>query len=122
EQLRFAWSRGSIAGFVNYRSNTPSLESLIIRNPGILPVELRAAFAADPVRFLLTYRELLPLFLNGVDLPLTRNTEGGARFQSTFSRLNVNGEMVYSSGRFIATQQRTLLASFSAVFSLDAAN
>jgi hypothetical protein len=122
EQLRFAWLHGSITGFINFRSNTPSLESLIIRNPGILPVELRAAFAADPVRFLLTNRDVLPFLLNGIDLPLTRNTETGVRVQSRLSRLNFNGEVVYSSGKFIATEQRTLLTSFSAIFSLDMAN
>jgi len=122
EQLRFAWLHGSITGFGNYRSNTPSLESLIIRNPALLPVELRAAFAADPVRFLLTNRDALPLLLSGVQLPLTQNTEGGVRFQSAISRLNLNGEVVYSSGKFIATEQRTLLTSLSAIISLDRAN
>jgi hypothetical protein len=122
EQLHFAWAGGSVTGFVNYRSNTPSLESLILRNPGLLPVELRAAYAADPIRFLLTNRDALPLFLNGVQLPLTLNKEGGVRLQSAFWRLNFTGEMVYSTGKFIATEQRALLTSFSTNIRLDAAN
>lgn len=122
EQLRFRWPRGFVTGFINYRSNTPSLESLIIRNPGLLPLELRAAFAADPVRFLLTNRDALPLLLSGIELPLTQNKEGGVRFQSAFTRLNISGEVAYSAGKFIATEQRTLLTSFSADLRLDGAN
>lgn len=122
EQLRYAWNGGAITGFVNYRSNTPSLEGLILRNPSLLPVELRAAFAADPVRFLLVNRDALPLLLNGVDLPLTANRESGLRLQSTLSRLNFAGELVYSVGKFMAKEQRTLLTSIGANLRLDAAN
>jgi hypothetical protein len=122
EQLRYAWASGSITGFVNYRSNTPSLESLVLRNPALLPVEFRAAFAADPVRFLLTNRDALPLLLQGIELPLTRNTESGFRLQSAFSHLNITGEMLYSVGKFRASEQRTLFTSLSANLKLDAAN
>jgi hypothetical protein len=122
EQLRLGWVGGSITGFVNYSSNTPSLESLIIRNPALLPVEFQAAFAMEPVRFLLTNRDVLPLLLNGVQLPLTQNTESGVRLQSSSSRLNFTSEIVYSVGKFIATDQRTLLTSLSVDFRLDAAN
>jgi hypothetical protein len=122
EQLRYAWKGGSITGFVNYRSNTPSLESLILRNPALLPVELRAAFVADPIRFLLANRDALPLLLNGINLPLTRNTEAGVRVQAAFRRLDVAGEAVYSIGKFKASEQRTLLTSFNANLRLDAAN
>jgi hypothetical protein len=122
EQLRYAWRRGSITGFVNYQSNTPSLEGLILRNPSLLPVELRAAFVADPVAFLLLNRDVLPLLFNGVDLPLNQNRESGLRFQSASARLNFSGEMVYSVGKFMASEQRTLLTSFGANLRLDAAN
>lgn len=122
EQLRFSWRRGSVAGFINYRSNTPSLTGLILRNPLLLPAELRPAFTTDPARFLLTNRDALPEFLSGVDLPTTRSTEAGLRLQTAFSRLNLVSEMRYSTGEILARGRRELLATFSADLKLDAAN
>lgn len=122
EQLRYTSKIGSVTGFVNYRSNTSSLESLILRNPALLPLEFRAAFAADPQRFFLTNRDALPLLLNGIQLPLTRNSEAGVRFQSAFTRLNVAADMTYSAGKFGAGQQRALATSVSANLRIDAAN
>jgi hypothetical protein len=122
EQLRYSWNRGSLTGFVNYRSNTPSLAGLIVRNPALLPVELRAAFAADPVRFLSLNRDLLSQFLSGVELPSTRSTEAGLRLQAAFSRLNLAGEVRYSTGEILAHNERNLLATFNADLKLDAAN
>lgn len=122
EQLRYTWRRGSLTGFVNYRSNTSSLESLILRNPALLPLEFRAAFAADPQRFFLANRNALPLLLNGIQLPLTRNSEAGMRLQSAFTRLNVAADTVYSVGKLAGSDQRTLTTSLSANLRIDAAN
>lgn len=122
EQLRFTSKRGSISGFINYRSNTPSLESLILRNPGLLPAEFRAAFAANPAQFLLTNRDALPRLLPGIELPLTRNQEVGLRLQSAHSRLSFNGEATYSAGKFLKSEQRTLLTTFGANLRVDEAN
>jgi hypothetical protein len=122
EQLRYTWRHGSATAFVNYRTNAPSLEGLIVRNPSLLPVEFRAAFASDPQRFLLANRDALPLLLKDVALPLTRNQESGIRIQSAFSRVNVVGEVVYSAGKFMAIGQRTVAAAFSSNLRLDAAN
>lgn len=122
EQLRYAWRGGSLAGFVNFRSNSPSLAGFIVRNPALLPVELRAAFAADPVRFLLMNRDALPQLLSGVELPVTRSTEAGLRLQAAFSRLNLASEVRYSVGKILAHDERNLFATFSASFRLDAAN
>jgi hypothetical protein len=122
EQLRYTWRRGSVTGFMNYRGDTPSLEGLILRNPALLPVEFRSAFTADPQRFLLTNRDALQSLLNGVGLPFTRNKESGIRIQSTFSRLEVAGEVIYSIGKFMAIQQRILGTALSANVRLDAAN
>jgi hypothetical protein len=122
EQLRYSWRRGSIAGFVNYRSNTPSLAGLIVRNPALLPVELRSAFAADPARFLLNARDELKQFLSGVELPITHSTETGLRLQAAFSRLNLASEVRYSIGEILARNERNLLATLSADLKLDAAN
>jgi hypothetical protein len=122
EQLRYAWTHGSVTGFVNYRGNSPSLESLILRNPLLLPLEFRAAFAADPQGFLMTNRNALPLFLNGVELPTTRNRESGIRAQAALSRLSVAGETVYSVGRFMNSEQHTLNTTLTTNLQLDAAN
>lgn len=122
EQLRYSWRRGSLTGFVNYRSNTPSLTSLLLRNPALLPLETRAAFAADPLRFLLLNGDALPQLLTGVELPMTRSTEAGLRLQAAFSRLNMTGEIHYSTGEVAARAQRNMIASFSANLKLDAAN
>jgi hypothetical protein len=113
EQLRYSWRRGSLAGFINFKSNTPSLVGLIIRNPLLLPLELRTLFAADPARFLLTNRDALAQFLSGVELPTTRNTEAGLHLQAAFSHLNLASEVRYSSGEILARNERNLLATFS---------
>ena len=122
EQLRYSWRRGSVAGFVNFKSNTPSLTGLVLRNPLLLPAELRLALAADPARFLLANRDALPRLLSGVELPTTRSTEAGARLQAAFSRLNLTSEVRYSVGEILARQERTILSTLSADFKLDAAN
>lgn len=122
EQLRYSWGRNSLAGFINYRSNTPSLTGLILRSPSILPDELRASFVADPARFLLMNQESLPQLLRNVELPLTRSTEAGMRFQAAFSRLNIAAETRYSLGEILARDERRLLASFTTSLKLDAAN
>jgi hypothetical protein len=122
EQLRFSWRRGSVASFVNYKSNSPSLTGLILRNPLLLPAELRSAFTIDPARFLLTNRDALPELLSGVELPATRSTEAGLRLQAAFSRLNLAGEVRYSTGEILARNERNILATFSADLKLDAAN
>lgn len=122
EQLRYSWRGGSLAGFVNFRSNTPSLTGLVLRNPALLPVEARAAFAADPARYMLLNRDTLPQLFSGVGLPVTRNTEAGLRAQLALSRLNLTGEVRYGVGEIQARSDRQLLTTFGANFNLDAAN
>ena len=122
EQLRYRWRHGSAEGFINFRSHTPSLEGLILRNPALLPVDFRPAFIADPRGFLLRNRFALPLLLNGVELPLTRETATGANFQASFGRTSVTSEAIYSSGKFADASQNYLQLSISGDFRLDAAN
>lgn len=122
EQLRFTLRRGSLTGFFNYRSNTPTLTGLVIRNPMLLPVGLRAAFKADPVRFLLTNRNALPELLPEIELPVSRSTEAGLRLQAAFSKLNVAGEVRYNAGEIQARTDHNLIASLNAGLKLDAAN
>jgi hypothetical protein len=122
EQLRYNWRRGSAAGFVSFRSNTPSLEGLVLRNPALLPAEFRAAFTADPQSFLLRNRDVLPLLLNGVELPVTRDTASGVNFQVSHGRSSFAGEVVYSTGTFASMPQRNLQVTMSGNLRLDAAN
>lgn len=122
EQLRYSLGRGSLTGFVNYRSNTPSLAGLILRNPALLPPEARSAFAADPASYLLANRDALPRLFSGVELPATRSTEVGLRLQAALSRLNLAGEVRYGVGEIQSRDERNLLTTFSADLKLDAAN
>jgi SdrD B-like domain/Pilus formation protein N terminal region len=122
EQLRYNGGRFSAAGFINFRRNTPSLESMVLRNPSLLPADFRAAFITNPQRFLLANRDALPLLLRGMDLPLTRNTEVGANIQASLRRIDFAGEAVYSTGAFGSTPQRDLRTTVAGNLKLDAAN
>lgn len=122
EQLRYTWGGASLAGFVNYRRNTPSLTGLILHNPALLPPAARLAFAADPSRYLLANRDALSQILSGVELPTTRSTEAGLRLQAALSRLSLAGEVRYGAGEIQARNARDLLTTFSANLRLDAAN
>lgn len=122
EQLRYSLGRGTLAGFVNYRRNTPSLAGLILRNPALLPPEARTAFTADPASYLLANRDSLSQLLSGVELPASRSTEVGLRLQAALSRLNLAGEVRYGLGEIQGRDDRNLLTTFSADLKLDAAN
>lgn len=122
EQLRYRWRHGSAEWFINFRSHTPSLDGLILRNPTLLPLDFRPAFAADPRGFLLRNRFALPLLLNGVELPATRETATGVNLQASFRRATFTGEAVSRSGTFAAAPQNDFEVSVTGNFRLDAAN
>jgi len=122
EQLRFNWRGGSVTGYLNHLDNSPSLAGLLIRNPALLPEAAREAFEADPIRFLITNRYLLPQLLPGAELPLKRGGEVGARFQTAYSHFDFNGEARYGAGQFSSQERRDLFASAGVSARLDAAN
>lgn len=122
EQLRYSWRGGSVTGYINHKGQTPSLTGLVMRNPSLLPTEVRQAFFADPVRFLLVNRDLLPQILPGIELPQTRSTDVGGYLQARFKRFNVTGHVRHSSGEILAQRRRDLLASLGVNVRLDAAN
>lgn len=122
EQLRFSWNRNSVTGFFNYTYKTPSLTSLIVRNPQLLPPLLQDAFISNPSQFLQVYRDRLASLLNGIELPQTRNLDAGARFQIIVSRFTIAGETRYNAGEGFSQNQRNLLASVGVNARLDAAN
>lgn len=122
EQLRYSWRGASATGFVNFTHKTPSLTSLIVRDPRLLPVVLQTAFALDPAGFLRTYRDRLQFLLGGIDLPQTRSFDAGVRFQKTFSLLTVMGETRYNAGEIYAANQRSVYTAASVGVRLDNAN
>lgn len=122
EQLHFSWKQNSVTGFINYANNTPSLASLIVRNPQLLPPPLQAAFVLDPALFLQTYRDRISFLLPGIELPQTRNLDAGILFQKTFSRFTLLGEARYNTGEILSQNQNNFSASLGLNVRLDAAN
>ena len=122
DELRRSWDNWSASAYLNYTGNTPSLASLVARNPDVLPVPLRRAYDADPSHFLVVHRDLLPVLLAGITLPETHSFDVGLRLQGAFSRFTLAGEARYSAGEILAREQRSLLTTFSATVRLDTAN
>lgn len=122
EQLRFAWRGGSVTGFATYNRKSPSLTSLIVRNPQLLPPALQTAFALDPVEFIRANRDRLNMLLNGIELPQTRSLDTGARIQKTFSRFTTTAEVRYNAGEVLAVNQKNLYIAASIGIRLDNAN
>jgi hypothetical protein len=121
-ELRRTWERWSASVYLSYTRNTPSLASLVARNPDLLPPILRRAYETDPARFLFLNRELLPSILDSVMLPETRSLDAGLRLQGTLSRYTLSGDVRYSAGEIFAREQRNVLATFNADVRMDAAN
>ena len=122
EQLRFAWRGGSVTGFATYNHKSPSLTSLIVRNPQLLPPALQAAFALDPAAFIRANRDRLNMLLNGIELPQTRSLDAGARIQKTFSRFTTTAEVRYNAGEVLAVNHKNLYIAASIGIRLDNAN
>jgi hypothetical protein len=122
EQLRLRWHGASLTGLLHYNRKSPSLISLIVRNPGLLPPALQAAFALDPAEFLRLNRDRITFLLGGIELPETRHIDAGVRFQKTISRLDVSGEVRYDAGEIYAVSQKELYTDASIGFRLDRAN
>lgn len=122
EQFRLSWNGSAVTGFLNYNNKTPSLTGLIVRNPQLLPSQMQAAFASDPAVFLRAHRDRLAYLLGGIELPLTRSFDAGARYQKAFSRVTVSAETRYSAGEIFAQDQKSVSTSASVAVRLDSAN
>lgn len=122
ERLRYTWRGGSLTGFLNVNNNSPSLAGLLLRNPQLLPAEVRPDFIADPAGFLQVNRDVLPLLLPNVALPITNNKEVGVTLQSTFSRVRLFSDLRYSTGKIYNYTDRRILASATADVKLDPSN
>jgi hypothetical protein len=122
EELRLSGERWSATGFLNYRSDTPTLAGLVVRNPQLLPPALRSAYEADPALFLAANRDALPALLGGIALPETRNAVVGLRLQAALARYQFIVESRYDSGVALAHERRGVTTTFSAVARLDASH
>ncbi|MGE3468244.1 MAG: collagen binding domain-containing protein, partial [Pyrinomonadaceae bacterium] len=122
EQLRFGWGGGSVTGFLRYNHKSPSLTSLLVRNPGLLPPALQVAFALDPAEFLRLNRDRIAYLLGGIELPQTRSMDAGVRFQKSISRYTISAATRYNAGEVYAVNQKDLYTSASLGVRLDRAN
>ncbi len=122
EQLRLSWNGSTITGFLNYTNKTPSLTGLIVRNPQLLPPQMQTAFASDPAVFLRAHRDRLAYLLGGIELPLTRSFDAGARYQKAFSRVTVSAETRYGAGEIFAQDQKSVSTSAAVGVRLNSAN
>lgn len=122
DELRHSWEHWSATAFANYTRGTPTLFSLILRNPDILPLPLRRAYDADPARFLTLNRDLISGLLNGIELPLTRSLDAGVRVQGAFSRYTLSGEARYGKSEISGRAKHDLITTAAAAVRLDEAN
>jgi len=121
-ELRRSWDRWTATGYVYHASSATSIAGLLLSNPQLLPPPLRESFQADPVRFIVVNRDVLRSLLAGIELPATRGTDVGIRWQGLFSRYTFSGDVRFSSSEILAQQRRDLVVSFGASVRLDAAN
>jgi hypothetical protein len=122
EDLRRSWKTGSATAYFRYLNDSESLVGVIIRNPSILPTELRAEYELDPARFFAANADLLRGLFPGVALPYQSRTQVGFRFQNTFSRFSLSGETSYRRSGSALGDGGGLSQSVGAQFRLDAAN
>jgi len=112
----------SATAYFNHQTSAQSLFSLVLSNPTLLPPLIRQAFAADPQRFLVTNRDLLQQILGDIELPQTRSTDVGLRFQAKRSRYTAMGEVRYDDSLFGSHSQHNLVGALSLAMRVDASN
>jgi len=121
-EIRHTAEWWSATAYVNYQNSALSLSSLVLRNPTLLPPLVRQAFEANPQRFLATNRDLLQQILGDIELPQTRSTELGVRFQAKLSRYTATGEVRIDDSKLDAQSQRNLVGAISLAMRLDSTN
>lgn len=122
EQLRYTFSRNSINGFLNYSHKTPTLSSLIIRDPQLLPSALQSAFTSDSARFLQIYQDKLAYLLPNVELLQTRNLDAGISLQTSLSKFDVTTEARFNKSEYFAQQNNNLVTSAGIGIRIDNSN
>jgi len=114
------WWSGT--AYFNYQNSALSLSSLVLRNPTLLPPLVRQAFEADPQRFLAINRDLLQRILGDIELPQTRSTEVGVRFQAKLSRYTATGEVRFDDSKLGPEAQKNIVGSITLAMHLDSVN
>ena len=114
------WWSGT--AYFNYQNSALSLSSLVLRNPTLLPPLVRQAFEADPQRFLAINRDLLQRILGDIELPQTRSTEVGVRFQAKLSRYTATGEVRFDDSKLGPQAQKNIVGSITLAMHLDSVN
>ena len=110
------------AAYFSYQNSALSLSSLVLRNPSLLPPLVRQAFEADPQRFLALNRDLLQQILGDIELPQTRSTEVGVRFQAKLSRYTATGEVRFDDSKLGTQSPQNIVGSITLAMRLDSVN
>lgn len=122
DEVRHTAEWWSATAYFNHQNSAQSLSSLVLRNPTLLPPLIRRAFAADPQRFLATNRDLLQQILGDIELPQTRSTNVGLRFQAKRSRYTAIGEVRYDDAKLGIQSQHNIVGALSLAMRVDATN
>ena len=125
DELRRNTEHGYVSGYVAYTRNTRTLDALLLRQPELLPPNLRYELETNPRQFLSKFRAEALLVLeamNANDRRRTNTTEIGTRWQGNYSRLSASGEARYAGGTFFGSPQSSILSAGSVNMRLDAAN
>ena len=122
DEVRHTAEWWSATAYFNHQNSAQSLSSLVLRNPTLLPPLIRQAFAADPQRFLATNRDLLQQILGDIELPQTRSTDVGLRFQAKRSRYTATGEVRYDDAKLGIKSQHNIVGALSLAMCVDATN
>jgi hypothetical protein len=121
-EVRHSAEWWSATAYFNYQNSAVSLSSLVLRNPTLLPPLVRQSFEADPQRFLAINRDLLQQILGDIELPQTRTTEVGARFQAKRSRYTATGEVRIDDSKLGTQSPQNIVGSISVAMRLDSVN
>jgi len=122
DEVRHTAEWWSVNAYFNYQKSALSLSSLVLRNPTLLPPLVRPAFEADPQRFLAINRDLLQRILSDIDLPQTRSTEVGVRFQAKRSRYTATGEVRVDDSKLGTQSPLNIVGSINLAMHLDSVN
>jgi hypothetical protein len=122
DEVRHTAEWWSVNAYFNYQKSALSLSSLVLRNPTLLPPLVRPAFEADPQRFLAINRDLLQRILGDIDLPQTRSTEVGVRFQAKRSRYTATGEVRVDDSKLGTQSPLNIVGSINLAMHLDSVN
>ena len=122
DEVRRAFERFSVSGFVEASRRAPTAESVIVRNPNQLPANLRQEYVRNPAALLAAFRRA-PFDLSGIAAPLlTRSLEAGIKTEGSFRRHSFTAETRFVNGDYAGQRQNNVLLTGGYVFRADDAN